>query len=248
MPALQGFVKDLVGSADLPNSVAWTNAINATGRAVGPIFGGLVLETLGPAPGFLINAASFAFVVLMLSMLRSQELSPRTLAPSERGEIRQGLRYIRNDPVLAATCLIMLVVFIAAQNFQIALALVATDMLAASSQTYGTLMSTLGFGAATGSLILARQPRVGLPPILLHTAPLAIAARSRRRAHPAACTRCLFCLWPRLDGRDLPRLLTRVQMPQGISHRFAREVASRPRQAVGKNGAVHPGVSSGHSL
>jgi MFS family permease len=183
MPALQGFVKDLVGPADLPNAVAWTNAINATGRMVGPIFGGLVLATLGPAPGFLVNAASFAFVLLMLSMLRSQELSPRTLAPSERGQIRQGLRYIRNDPVLAATCLIMLIIFIAAFNFQIALALVTSNMVAGNSQTYGTLMSTLGFGAATGSLILARHPRVGLPPTLLYTALLAIAQLAVAAAH-----------------------------------------------------------------
>ena len=39
MPALQAFVKDLVGPQDLPNALAWTNAVNASGRMVGPIVG-----------------------------------------------------------------------------------------------------------------------------------------------------------------------------------------------------------------
>ena len=50
LPASQGFVKDLVGPADLPNAVAWTNTISATGRMVGPMVGGVVLAALGVAP------------------------------------------------------------------------------------------------------------------------------------------------------------------------------------------------------
>ena len=183
MPALQGFVKDLVGPADLPNAVAWANAVNATGRMVGPVFGGLVLAALGPAPGFLINAASFALVVLMLATLRPHELSPRPLAPKQHGQIPQGLRYIRNDPVLAATCLVMLIVFVAAYNFQIALALLASNKLTGDSQTYGTLMSALGLGAATGSLILTRHPRTGLLPTFLCSGILAAAQLAVAATH-----------------------------------------------------------------
>jgi MFS family permease len=78
LPALQSFVKDLVGSDDLPNAVSWTNMIAATERMAGPVFGGLVLTTLGVAPGFLINAVTFALVVVALAKLRPGELSPRT--------------------------------------------------------------------------------------------------------------------------------------------------------------------------
>jgi len=182
MPALQSFVKDLVGPTNLPNAVAWSNAINATGRMVGPVFGGLVLATLGPAPGFLINAASFALIVAMLAVLRPQELSPRALAPKGHGQIGQGFRYVRNDSILAATCLVMIIVFIAAYNFQISLALVASS-LGGSSQTYGNLMSALGLGATAGSLILARRAHTGLSAVLacagiLAAAQLAVAAAS----------------------------------------------------------------------
>ena len=63
-PRCKASSKDLVGPADLPNAVAWTNTISATGRMVAPMAGGLVLIALGVAPGFLINAASCASVTL----------------------------------------------------------------------------------------------------------------------------------------------------------------------------------------
>jgi MFS family permease len=41
-PALLGFVKDLVGEADLPNAVALNNAVIPSGRMIGPVISGLL--------------------------------------------------------------------------------------------------------------------------------------------------------------------------------------------------------------
>jgi MFS family permease len=183
LPALQSFVRDLVGSADLPNAVSWTNTIAATGRMAGPVFGGLVLTTLGVAPGFMINAATFALVVVALAKLRPRELSPRTPLPRAPGQIRQGLTYVWKDPVLAATWIVMIGVFAAAYNFQISLALIASETIAGDGQTYGILMSALGLGAVVGSLILARHARTGLPTILVWTCALAATQMAVAAAH-----------------------------------------------------------------
>jgi MFS family permease len=183
LPALQSLVSDLVGPADLPNAVAWTNAVSATGRLIGPTLGGLVLAVLGAAPGFLINAASFALVVVVLARLRPAELSPRTPVPRASGQIREALIYVRNEPALAATMIIMTVVFIAAYNFQISLALIASDILLGDAQSYGTLMSALGLGAVIGSLLLTRRAWTGLPMILLCTAALSATQFAVSVAH-----------------------------------------------------------------
>ncbi len=183
LPALQSFVKDLVGSADLANAVAWTNTISATGRMVGPVLGGVVLTTLGVAPGFLINAATLALVVVVLAMLRHGELSPRAQVPRAPGQIRDGLIHVCTEPVLAATSIIMIVVFATAYNFQISLALIASETLAGDSQAYGSLMSCLGLGAAVGSLIRARHARTGLPVILVWTSALAATQMAVAAAH-----------------------------------------------------------------
>jgi MFS family permease len=183
LPALQSFVKDLVGPDDLANAVAWTNTISATGRMVGPVLGGLVLTTLGVAPGFLINAATLALVVVVLANLRHREFSPRIPVPRASGQIREGLIYICTEPVLAATTIIMIVVFAAAYNFQVSLALIASETLASDSQAYGSLMSALGLGAAVGSLVRTRHARTGLPVILVWASALAATQMAVAAAH-----------------------------------------------------------------
>jgi MFS family permease len=75
--------------------------------------------------------------------------------------------------VLVTTSILMVIVFASAYNFQVALALVASQTLAGDSQVYGSLMSALGLGAAAGSLIFARHVRTGLPAMLLWTCALA---------------------------------------------------------------------------
>ena len=194
-PAIQSFVKDLVGPADLPNAVAWTNTIKATGRMVGPVLGGLVLTTLGTAPGFLVNAATFALVVIVLANLRQCELSPRTPVSRASGQIREGLIYAYTEPVLMATLVVMTVVFMAAYNFQISLALIASETLAGDSQTYGVLMSALGLGAAAGSLIFARHGRRPADDTGLDVCPCGDAGGRGFCAFRGPSARGYLCLW-----------------------------------------------------
>jgi MFS family permease len=52
LPALQGFVKDLVGPKDLANAIAWSNTISAMGRVLGSVLGGVLLATTGTATVF----------------------------------------------------------------------------------------------------------------------------------------------------------------------------------------------------
>jgi hypothetical protein len=66
-------------------------------------------------------------VVAVLANLRRGELAPQTPVP---GQIRPGLRCVYTDGVLAATAVMMIVVFPTSYNFQISLALIASDTLA----------------------------------------------------------------------------------------------------------------------
>jgi MFS family permease len=182
-PASQSFIKDLVGVADLPNAIAWSNAISAAGRMVGPAIGGLVLSSFGPASGFLINAATFALVAVALTRLRTAELAPHTPTPRAQGLVREAIVYVRNEPGLAATMLLMLVVFTTAYNFQISLGLIASQTLAGTSQTYGALMSALGSGAVVGSLILTRCAWTGVPIMSVWAGALSVAQLALAAAH-----------------------------------------------------------------
>lgn len=174
-PALLGFVKDLVGEADLPNAVALNNAVISSGRMIGPVVGGILIASFGMAPSFFVNALSSGLVVLALVVLDIAALHVTGQAERKSGQVREGLAYIRKDPVLTLTVVSMGVVFVAAYNFQVLLPLFAARLLDGSSELYGIVMSAMGFGAVTGSLLIAAWVKPGVPMVALWCGLLGIA-------------------------------------------------------------------------
>jgi hypothetical protein len=65
-PGRQAFTDELVGPDLVANAVSLNNAAITSARAIGPAMGGALIATVGIAPCFLINAASYAVVVLAL--------------------------------------------------------------------------------------------------------------------------------------------------------------------------------------
>jgi MFS family permease len=161
-PALLSFVKDLVGEADLPNAVALNNAVVSSGRMIGPVISGLLIASFGTAPSFFINGVSFGLVVLVLMILDVRRLHVTRPAERRPGQVREGWSYIRQDHVLRLTMVAMSVIFVAAYNFQVMVPLVASRMLGGSSELYGVVMSSLGLGAVTGSLLIATWVKPGV--------------------------------------------------------------------------------------
>jgi MFS family permease len=161
-PALYSFVKDLVGEDDLPNAVALNNAVVSSGRMIGPAISGLLIASFGLAPSFLINAITFGLVVLVL--VRLDVASLRVTVPVERkaGQVREGLSYVRRDRTLLLTVLAMSAIFVAVYNFQVMVPLLTVRVLGGSSELYGLVMSVLGLGAVTGSLLVATWVKPGV--------------------------------------------------------------------------------------
>jgi MFS family permease len=161
-PGQSSFIKDLVGDADLPNAMALNNAVISSGRMIGPAVSGLLIGYFGTAPSFFINAISFAMVILALTTLDVSRLHAARPVKRRPGQVRQGLSYIRHDPVLAVTVIAMSVIFIAAYNLQVMVPLVAARMLGGSSESLGLAMSSLGLGTVTGSMVIASRVKPGL--------------------------------------------------------------------------------------
>jgi MFS family permease len=174
-PALLGFVKDLVGEADLPNAVALNNAVISSGRMIGPVVGGILIASFGMAPSFFVNAISSGLVVLALMTLDVERIHVTRHVERKSGQVREGLSYIRKDPVLTLTVMSMGVVFVTAYNFQVLLPLFAARILNGSSELYGTVMSAMGLGAVTGSLLIASWVKPGVLMVALWCGLLGIA-------------------------------------------------------------------------
>lgn len=161
-PARQAFVNEMVDNDHLANAVGLNSASFNLARMVGPALAGVLIAVMGegvPATGWviLLNALSYAAVVLSLSMMRSSELQPTKPLPRAKGQLREGVRYVRSRPDIM---LIMAIVFCAGTfglNFQMTTALMATEVFGKGSGEYGALGSILAIGSLSGSLLAARR-------------------------------------------------------------------------------------------
>ncbi len=161
-PARQSFVSEMVGPDDLTNAVGLNSASFNTARIVGPALAGVLIAALGSgvkATGWviLLNAVSYAAVVLALQRMDPRELNTPKPASRRRGMVRDGVRYVRRRPDLM---LVMVVVFFAGTfglNFQLTSALMATHVFDKGADGYGLLGSTMAVGSLTGALLAARR-------------------------------------------------------------------------------------------
>jgi MFS family permease len=161
-PARQAFVNEMVPRDELPNAVALNSASFNLARMVGPAVAGLMIASLGSgvrATGWviLINAASYIAVLYSITLMRSADLAPVERLARAGGQIRDGLRYVRNRPDIM---LVMAIVFSAGTfglNFQMTTALMATRVYDKGAGEYGILGSILAVGSLAGSLLAARR-------------------------------------------------------------------------------------------
>lgn len=159
IPAMQSFPKELVGDAYLANAIALNGSIAAAGRMIGPAIGGGLILWFGAAGGFAFNALASLIVIVALAFLSKGRRAFASTQEKQSNQITAAIKYIRSDPMLLNTAIIMTMVFALVYNFQVLLPLVAADLKNGNNSTYGLLMSALGAGNFIGSLALAKRAR-----------------------------------------------------------------------------------------
>lgn len=156
-PSRQAFVSEVVAKADVPNAVALNSASFNLARLAGPGVAGLVIALVGTGPAFLINAASFVAVIISLWRMRVSELQPPVRVPRAKGQIREGLRYIRQRPDLMMIMILVFLIGTFGMNFQITNALMATTIFHLGPGEYGLLGSIMAVGTLAAALLAARR-------------------------------------------------------------------------------------------
>lgn len=161
-PARQAFVLEMVGPADLRNAVSLNSVLVNAARAVGPAVAGIVIAAGGIGVCFLINAVSFVAVVTSLVGMNVHTLQQPEPAPRRRGQLREGLRYVRRTPALAVPLLMMGLIGCFAYEFQVVLPVVARETFHQGSEAYGFMTAAMGVGAVIGGLYVAARGRTGI--------------------------------------------------------------------------------------
>jgi len=158
-PARQSFISEMVPPDDLPNAVSLNSVSMNIARVFGAALGGAGVAVLGLALCFACNAISFGAVLLSLVAMRRSELYPARRVAKERGQIRQGLHYVRSTPELLIPLLMIAVVGTLAWEFQVTLPLMASKVFGGGAASYGVMASVMGVGAVIGGLISAARSR-----------------------------------------------------------------------------------------
>ena len=156
-PVRQAFVVEMVGPDDLPNAVSLNSATFNSARIIGPAFAGIAIAAVGTGWVFLANAVSYVAVLVGLRAMRTAELFPSKRLQRAKGQLREGLAYVRERPPLLVPMLLVFVVGTFGLNFQITLALVVKQVFGRGAQDYALLSILLAVGSLLGALLSARR-------------------------------------------------------------------------------------------
>jgi MFS family permease len=158
-PARQAFVSEVVPRADVTSAVSLNSASLNVGRLIGPGVAGLVIAAAGTGPAILINAGSFAGVLVALARMRPGEMYASNRARRRKGQVREGLSYVRHRPDLVLVFAMTGVVSMFGLNFQLTNALMATGPFGKGPREYGLLGSVMAIGSLAGAVLAARRER-----------------------------------------------------------------------------------------
>lgn len=153
-PAWQAAMSGLVDAGEVEAAATLNNLSYNVAAILGPALGGLLFGWIGPGALFLVNAMSFAGL-LVVYWAWWQERTPQ--APAEPGFVRRlrhgvqtALGCARYRRILVNVC----TVFFSTIAFAGLLPVFVRDVLRMDSHVYGTLMGSLGAGAVLAAFCL----------------------------------------------------------------------------------------------
>jgi MFS family permease len=165
-PARQVFTNELVGPRYLRNAISLNSSMFQLGGLIGPAVSGALLVAVGAGWSFGINAVACALVVLALSRLRVSELFPAPVAPRAKGQLVEGIRYVRGKPAILWTIVMLAVLAVFSQNMPVILAAYASEVFDAGPGGYGLFNTLVAVGALTGALLSTRRRVVRLRTVI----------------------------------------------------------------------------------
>jgi MFS family permease len=169
VPARQALVHDVVTSPeDLPNALSLTTATASLAQLAGPALAGIVLSLFGAGVCFLLNAASFAGVLISLLLMKLPAHQPKTLQKNVIKELTEGFSYLKNTPDLGLIILMVAIISLFVLPYNTVIPIFAKVIFKGNASTFGYITSFVGVGAVSGTIFLAsRKPGTPLKRILL---------------------------------------------------------------------------------
>jgi MFS family permease len=158
-PVRQAFVSEMVGPGLLANAVSLNSTIFNGARLVGPAVAGLLIGAASgnTAPAFFVNAASFAFTIAALVVMRATELRPSAPVARARGQLREAVAYTWAHPDLVLAMALAFVIGTFGFNYQVTIALMSREVFDLGAEAFGLLSTCFAVGSLSGALLSTRR-------------------------------------------------------------------------------------------
>jgi MFS family permease len=156
-PAWQSIVPQLVPREYLQNAITLNSTQFNISRALGPMFAGLLIASVGAGLAFLLNALSFLIVLAALVSI-SAEAPDRVGDPAARASVLHGftesVRYMRDQPgLMVAIGTHAAFALFAAPVVQL-IPVLSVEVLDVGPSAFGFLLGSFGIGAIAIALVL----------------------------------------------------------------------------------------------
>jgi predicted MFS family arabinose efflux permease len=155
-PAWQASIGDLVPRPHVPAAVSLNVLAFNTARSIGPAIGGALIAATNPSATFLLNALSFAGLIVVLAT----RALPRTERrhPPERvmSAMAAGVRFVGMSPQLQRIFVRGSLFGLGASALHSLLPLIARTRLAGGPMSFGALMGAFGLGSFVGAIAATR--------------------------------------------------------------------------------------------
>lgn len=164
-PARQALIPAMVPREQLPKAIALLNPSRELAILVGPAVGGLLIALGGPGLVYLLDAATYGVLVVVLAMLRipvlARSYEQRT---SVLSSIAEGARYVLQRPLIWKLMALDLSATVFGA-YRVVLPALAVDILAVGPTGYGLLGSAPSAGALLATYtvfrVVDRSARLG---------------------------------------------------------------------------------------
>ncbi|MBV8160408.1 MAG: MFS transporter [Acidimicrobiia bacterium] len=175
-PVRRSFVTEMVAEDDVANAVTLYSALVNASRIFGPALAGLLIVTLGYGWCFTIDAITYLAVLTALWMMHPGELRLVPVTPRGKGQVREGMRYVRSMPELWIPFVMLAVVGTLSYNFSVVFPLFVERALGGNELSYTLVYTVFSAGALVGAIVVADRRRVGVDYIVRGAAAFGVAS------------------------------------------------------------------------
>lgn len=155
MPSRQSIISDIVPADEVMSAIALSNSANNATRIFGPSLAGFLIAFIGTARVFYLIALVQLTALFFIYLLRTGKNATGKSNKSFTGDIAEGFRYAKSNPVILGLVTLSLVPAIFGFPYITLLPAWAREALDAQSLGMGWLEAMMGLGSLIGALILA---------------------------------------------------------------------------------------------